>query len=246
MKYFIGCSGFYYKEWKNLFYPQDMPAKNWFKFYCEHFNTLEINSSFYKRPRLSTLQKWYHDSPPGFLFSMKAPRFITHLKRMNVEEKDMNDFYELASEGFKEKLGCILFQLPPSFSFTVERLGLICNKLNPAFKNVVEFRHKSWWTKEVYDELKKHSISFCGHSYPGDLPAAAIVNHTIIYYRFHGVPVLYKSKYKKQDMLRVLEEIGKGRKQAFIYFNNTWGTAALENSRQLKSMIAAGGADKLC
>ena len=241
MKYFIGCSGFYYREWKKVFYPEDMPGKNWFKFYCEHFNTLEINSSFYRRPRLSTLQKWYDDSPAGFLFSMKAPRFITHLKRMNVDEKDMNDFYELASAGFKEKLGCFLFQLPPSFCFTEERLQLICQQLNPAFKNVVEFRHSSWWNKEVYTKLKAHSISFCGHSYPGDLPDEAIVNHKTIYYRFHGKPVLYKSKYKIQALQQVLTQIGTGRKEAFIYFNNTWGTAALENSRQLKSLLAKTG-----
>jgi len=241
MKYYIGCSGFYYREWKNIFYPEDLPAKNWFRFYCEHFNTLEINSSFYKRPTLKALQKWYDESPEGFLFTLKAPRFITHLKRMNVEAKDMRDFYDLAAEGFKEKLGCILFQLPPSFSYTSERLELIITMLDSNFKNVVEFRHESWWREPVFKTLAKHKISFCGQSYPGNLPDHAVVNTKTIYYRFHGKPVLYKSEYEETQLRKVMQEMGAGRKEAFVYFNNTWGTSALINARQMQTLAGRAG-----
>lgn len=237
MDYYIGCSGFYYKEWKSLFYPEGLPAKDWFKFYCRHFNTIEINSSFYRKPSLAGLRKWYADSPPGFLFSMKAPRLITHLKRFQIEKEEITAFYELVAEGLQEKLATVLFQLPPSFSYTPDRLELICSQLDNRFHNVLEFRHAGWWQQEVFDRLRYHQLIFCGQSYPGDLPEAAVINNDLVYYRFHGKPVLYKSEYSPEVLQHTLEEIGEKAEQAFIYFNNTWGTAALQNSRQLQELL---------
>ncbi len=238
MKYYIGCSGYYYKEWKQVFYPEGMAARDWFKFYCKHFNTLEINSSFYRMPSPASLQKWYEDSPVDFLFSVKAPRLFTHLKRFHIDKKEILAFCDLVSAGLKEKLGCILFQMPPGFSFTPERLQLICDQLDHSMPNVVEFRHESWWTQEVLDTLNRHHIIFCGQSYPGNkLPEAAVVNSPVVYYRFHGKPVLYKSEYPEQAMRDVLEAIGDGHDKAFIYFNNTWGSAALVNSRQMQQLV---------
>ena len=143
--YYIGCSGYYYKEWKGLFYPAGLAAKEWFRFYCMHFNTIEINSSFYRIPPAASLDRWYRDSPEDFLFSLKAPRVITHLKRFQIDNSEIRAFYELLATGLQEKLGCILFQLPPSFTFTAERLRLICMQLNFPGSRVVEFRHESWW-----------------------------------------------------------------------------------------------------
>jgi uncharacterized protein YecE (DUF72 family) len=239
MKYYIGCSGFSYKDWKGIFYPEGLAPKHWFRFYSEHYNSIEINSSFYKRPSLASLQKWYEESRSGFLFTLKAPRFITHLKRMNVEKTDILDFYELAANGFKEKLGCLLFQLPPSFHFTAERLQLICTQLDPGFRNVVEFRHKSWWREEVFELLGKHNISFSGQSYPSDLPDEAIKNNSVIYYRFHGTPILYKSEYEIMALQKLIDQVGKGEEEVFIYFNNTWGPAGLINSRQMQELVNA-------
>jgi len=237
VKYYIGCSGFYYKEWKGIFYPEGMPAKDWFQFYCRHFNTIEINSSFYRMPSSASLQKWYQDSSEDFLFSIKAPKTITHLKRFHIDKKEIDAFYDLLSEGLQEKLGNILFQMPPSFSYTPERLQLICEQLNSSFNNVVEFRHVSWWQQEVFDSLRQNNIIFCGQSYPGSLPDTAVINSHLSYYRFHGKPVLYKSEYKEETLQQVLNEIGTGIERAFIYFNNTWGNAALINSRQMQILI---------
>lgn len=237
MQYHIGCSGFYYKEWKALFYPEGLPAKDWFKFYCRHFNTIEINSSFYRKPSLSSLQKWYAESPPEFLFSMKAPRLVTHLKRFQIEQEEINSFYELLESGLREKLATILFQLPPSFSYTPERLDLICSRLDNRRHNVLEFRHASWWQQEVFDRLQQQQLVFCGQSYPGDLPERAISNNELIYYRFHGKPVLYKSEYDPEVLKHTLDEIDKKADRAFIYFNNTWGAAALHNSGQMQELV---------
>ncbi len=236
MQYYIGCSGFYYKEWKALFYPEGLPAKDWFKFYCKHFNTIEINSSFYRKPSLASLQKWYADSPPDFLFSMKAPRLITHLKRFQIEQEEINAFYELLAEGLQEKLATVLFQLPPSFSYTPERLDLICSQLDSRWHNVLEFRHASWWQQAVFDRLQQQQLIFCGQSYPGDLPETPVINNELIYYRFHGKPVLYKSEYSPEVLQDTLEAIAAKAERAFIFFNNTWGPAALHNSRQLQEL----------
>lgn len=221
MHYYIGCSGFYYKEWKSLFYPEGLAAKDWFKFYCRHFNTIEINSSFYRKPSLAGLRKWYAESPPDFQFSMKAPRLITHLKKFQIEKEIINEFYELLAEGLQEKLASVLFQLPPSFSYTPERLDLICSQLDNMWHNVLEFRHPSWWRQEIFDRLQQQQLIFCGQSYPGDLPETAIINNDLVYYRFHGKPVLYKSEYSLEVLKHTLEEIDNKADRAFIYFNNT-------------------------
>jgi len=98
MKWQIGCSGFYYKEWKETFYPKDLPQKDWFKYYCQHFNTIEINATFYKMPNKTSFDKWYIESPPDFLFTIKAPRQITHYKKLNNCKSVLTDFYSTISE----------------------------------------------------------------------------------------------------------------------------------------------------
>jgi uncharacterized protein YecE (DUF72 family) len=233
----IGCSGYYYKEWKEIFYPKGMAAKDWFQFYSTQFNTLEINSTFYRTPIKKSFENWYTQSPDNFLFSVKAPKFITHLKKFDIEKDDLNIFYDLVVDGLKHKIGCFLFQMPPSFSYTKQRLDLILEHLNPTLKNVVEFRHISWWQQEVFDVLREHKITFCGQSYPGSLPEHIVVNNDLVYYRFHGKPVLYKSLYEASVLEDILVQIGSKNKEIFIYFNNTWGESALINAKQMQEMI---------
>ena len=124
-----GCSGFYNRHWKGVFYPEDIPQSKWFDHYCEHLNTLELNTTFYKFPTPERLQPWYKKSPADFLISVKAPRLITHFKKLNDCERLLDDFYTASSNGLKEKLGCTLFQFPPGFIYSEERLENICNSL---------------------------------------------------------------------------------------------------------------------
>ena len=233
MDWRIGCSGFYYKEWKDYFYPAGLPQKSWFEYYCQHFNTIEINSSFYKQPSAKSFDTWYNTSPSDFLFTIKAPRTITHYNKFNQSEELISDFYQVVSNGLKEKLGCVLFQMPPSFSYTEERLALLLKSLQPGFNNVVEARHISWWNNTVMDAFKNNNITFSGISYPLALPDEVIQNHDPVYYRFHGKPILYKSLYTETEIEKFAAAINKNYKQIFVYFNNTWGTAALTNARQL-------------
>ena len=233
----IGCSGFYYKEWKEIFYPIGLPQRSWFEYYCQHFNTIEINSSFYKQPSLKSFSAWYDTSGPDFLFSIKAPRTITHYNKFKDASDLINDFYNVANDGLKEKLGCILFQMPPSFVYTEAHLYLILESLKRNFNNVMEFRHESWWRADVFEALKQSGISFSGVSHPSSLPDEIIDNNAIIYYRFHGRPILFKSLYTLTEIKSFADRLPKLNKQAFIYFNNTWGTSALINAGQLKNYI---------
>ncbi len=236
MDWRIGCSGFYYRDWKEIFYPKGLAQKNWFSFYCKHFNTIEINSTFYKMPTAKAFGKWHEESPADFLFTIKAPRLITHYKQLNDCQSLLTDFYEAVHQGIQEKLGCILFQFPPRFDFTEQRLALLLKLLDPAFANVVEFRHSSWWQQPVYEQLANRSIIFSGQSYPSQLPDDAISNNSTLYYRFHGKPVLYKSTYPLAAVEKLVAQIPPATQQAFIYFNNTWGNGALINAKQLQQL----------
>ncbi len=238
IQWHIGCSGFHYKEWKEVFYPALLPQKNWFSYYARHFNTLELNTTFYHFPKLSSLQKWYAESPDHFIFSLKAPRLITHYKKFTGTETLLKDFYSVTADGLGNKLGCILFQLPPQFHYSEERLQLIISSLDKTFCNVVEFRHNSWWKQAIYDELGKHNIIFCGSSHP-KLKDDLLINTKIAYYRFHGVPVLFKSEYSDdflQSRIDTIQQDGAVEK-AYIYFNNTWGTAALANAQWMNNAV---------
>ncbi len=146
----------------------------------------------------------------------------------------IDDFYSIVTEGLKEKLGCVLFQLPPSYSFTEERLQKIIQSLDNSFNNVLEFMHTTWWNKVVYDELAKKRITFCGMSHPL-LPDDIIQNTQILYYRMHGVPELYKSPYSLLELNKIINEIENSRltKNAFIYFNNDIGGSAITNAKQM-------------
>jgi uncharacterized protein YecE (DUF72 family) len=238
-QWFIGCSGFHYKHWKGIFYPEKLAQNKWFDFYCEHFKTLELNVTFYRFPQLSFLQTWYNKSPADFKFAVKAPRAITHYKKFNDTERMISDFYNTIEEGLKKKLGCVLFQMPPRFDYNEERLQKIIDSLDNSFDNVLEFRHVSWWNAEVYSKLAKNKITFCGMSHP-ELPENIIQNTSVLYYRMHGVPNLYQSPYKISALKKIINEIessGKTKK-AFIYFNNDIDVSAVKNAKEMIELVS--------
>jgi uncharacterized protein YecE (DUF72 family) len=234
IKTWIGCSGFHYKEWKDIFYPKGLPQSKWFDHYTRHFNTIELNTTFYRFPQLRFLQNWYDKSPNPYRFSVKAPRLITHYKQFKDSQRMISDFYGTCRDGLRDKLGCVLFQLPSLIKYSEAFLERIIENMDPAFINVIEFRDASWWRSKVYKTLTKYSLHFCSISYPG-LPEDVIQSGQLVYYRFHGLPRLYKSCYKKDAVISVADQLlmNDKTKEAFIYFNNTWGTGALRNARQL-------------
>jgi uncharacterized protein YecE (DUF72 family) len=233
----IGCSGYHYSEWKRIFYPDDLVQRKWFEFYTQHFNSLELNVTFYRFPRMNSLQTWYDRSPANFSFSVKAPRLITHYKRLNDAQRVLQDFYKTAKEALKEKLGCVLFQFPSSFVYEEHRLERIVNLLDHSICNVVEFRHPSWWQDAVYNAFTERNIVFCGMSHP-ELPDKLIRTARRVYYRLHGVPHLYYSKYETQKLEQLVSEINNldNIDEAFIFFNNTAEGAAILNAKEVQEL----------
>jgi uncharacterized protein YecE (DUF72 family) len=195
---------------------------------------------------VKTLENWYQISPPDFLFSAKVPRLITHYKQFNDTQRMLNDFYHSCGTGLKDKLGCVLFQLPARLEYSEKKLMEIIAQLDTSFTNVIEFRHSSWWNKEIFSILRKRGIIFCGHSYPA-LPEQVVINSQTVYYRFHGIPKLYYSQYKRKFLEEVISTIQCSRKveQVFLYFNNTATIAALRNATYVQNLVGLVSGKKL-
>ncbi len=236
--WWIGCSGFYYKHWREKFYPKGLPRRKWFEFYCEYFSTVELNVTFYRYPKLEGLQDWYDRSPRDFRFTVKAPRLVTHYKKFNNALRETHDFYQLAGQGLREKPGPVLFQLPPNFTYSEKNLENVLATLDPGFTNVVEFRHESRWNRKVYQALRHDDITFCGISYPG-LPDEVIRSVPVVYYRFHGVPHLYAPAYSLKKLRQVTDCIKgfRGVEDVYLYFNNDIHAEAIRNGREVKGMV---------
>lgn len=234
----IGCSGFYYKDWKEVFYPKGLAQAKWFEYYCQHFNTLELNVTFYRFPELAQLQSWNRKAPDGFVFSVKAPKMITHEKKFAGTQSLAQEFYDILSLGLEDKLGPVLFQLPPSLSYSDAMLEIIVDHMDAAFKNVIEFRHISWWRKEVIEALSRENITFCGVSFPGLLDDV-VINTPTPYYRFHGVPKLYYSAYDNDFLEKTVRTFQQDEdvKEVYLYFNNTAAAAALTNAKYVQQLV---------
>jgi uncharacterized protein YecE (DUF72 family) len=231
-----GCSSFNEMHWKGIFYPEDLPRSQYFDFYCQHFNTYELNSTFYKFPTVKSLKSWYDKAPENFKFAIKAPRIITHDKKLANCTDELIEFYATAKEGLGHKISCILFQMPPSFHYSEERLALIVDKLDYGFTNVIEFRHASWWRPDVYEVLAKNDITFCGVSYP-DLPEDVIATTKTLYYRLHGNQRLFYSGYNDEQLEYLYNSIHeKPTEKAFVFFNNTAAKEGVLNALEFKDI----------
>jgi uncharacterized protein YecE (DUF72 family) len=160
MRLIVGTSGYSYKEWKGTFYPSDLPAAKMLSFYAGHFGSVEINNTFYRMPDPKTMEKWASEVPEGFTFVLKAPQRITHQKKLTGVEGDVRQFCEVA-ELLGEKLGAMLFQLPPYSRKDVATLRAFLALIPKERRIAMEFRHESWFTDEVYDALREHDAALC-------------------------------------------------------------------------------------
>jgi uncharacterized protein YecE (DUF72 family) len=178
----------------------------------------------------------FDKTPDHFLFSVKAPKEITHIRLFIDCETLLKDFYERCAEGLQHKLACILFQFPPSYDYTPERLDFIISKLDLNFKNVLEFRHKSWWIPEVWNQLTKNGITLCSVSHP-QLPETIFTVSPLIYVRLHGKPKMFYSSYSTEELAQLKDLItNSNADKAFIYFNNTASTAGILNALEMKDL----------
>lgn len=235
---YIGCSGFYNNDWKGSLYPETAQSKDFLTLYSKVFNAVEINSTFYRKPTAKTLLKWADETPEEFKFFIKIPKTLSHEKRLENCKEEISAFCHHIQSHLKDKLAGFLYQFPPSFKNNEENLDLILKNMDFNYLNVIEFRHESWWHDDIFDSLKKKEIVFSGVSFPGNLSEDVIINHPdLLYYRLHGKPVLYKSAYSEEFLNELAEKINRSQKKAFIFFNNTWGTAAIKNAIHLKAIL---------
>jgi uncharacterized protein YecE (DUF72 family) len=234
----VGCSGWVYKHWRGIFYPDGLPQKRWFERYAEEFDTVEINASFYRLPLASTFEGWLNKAPAGFRYAVKVNRFITHMKKLLDCEEAVDNFIAL-TRPLGDKLGPLLYQLPPSLKLDLARLEHFLERLPTDLDHVFEFRNKSWYEPETYALLDRYGVSFCVHDMPGSKTERIAVG-PIAYVRFHGGEGKYWGRYSDEGLLSwtdwIVEQSRQGR-SVWCYFNNDIHGHAIEDARTLKSMV---------
>jgi len=236
MTYYLGTSGWSYDDWEGRFYPEDTSRKEWLQYYARHFSSVEINMTFYRFPKPEILKGWVEKTPSNFKFTLKANRQITHRKKIVGVKNDIRYFYILANS-LGNKLGCILFQLPPSVTLDLDLLKNFLSVLSQDYKNVIEFRHQSWYTEEVYELLKDHKVTLCTVSSP-KLPELIVETSDISYFRFHGKIGWYKYEYSEEELSKWAERIKQTRsKECYIYFNNDYHAHAVHNCITLSRFL---------
>jgi uncharacterized protein YecE (DUF72 family) len=238
-RYIIGTSGWNYPHWKKRFYPEDIYKKDWFSYYTKRFDSVEINSTFYRWPKQEQLKNWQKEAPVGFSYTIKAPQYITHMKRLKDPETHVSQFYA-TTDLLKQKKGCHLFQLPPSFKNDERnrtRLKAFMKALGGRKDNAIEFRDVSWWTEEIYRLCETYNVIFCSVIGLG-MPEKFITTADKAYIRFHGEH--YDTRYTKQqikDFARSIEYLRC--KKVYIYFNNDAYAYAPQNAQELKGELNA-------
>jgi uncharacterized protein YecE (DUF72 family) len=240
-RYYIGTSGWHYDDWRGRFYPEKLPKTKWLEFYARHFNTLELNNSFYRLPSEAAFANWYRSSPPGFVFAVKVSRFITHIKRLKDCDEAVGNFMSRA-DLLKEKLGPLLYQLPPGLHRDDDRLAAFLSGLPPTRRHVVEFRHESWLVEEVFDILRQNHAGLCIFDMPG-LASPRLATADFAYIRFHGSDSLYSSCYSDAalaDWAGAIAGLGKNLEAAYIYFNNDVAGYALQNAATIRDYLEEG------
>lgn len=235
----IGCSGFLYDHWRGTFYPEDLPKNHWLEYYSRHFSTVELNVTFYRLPERETFAKWYVLTPDDFVFSLKGSRFVTHVKKLKDCAEPIEAFFSRASV-LKEKLGVILWQLPPNFNLDIERFKEFLEALKPYnMRNTFEFRNKTWINKKIFTLLEKENAALCMADHPeylNNLPLTA----DFVYIRRHGKEGSYATSYTTESLkedAKFIKAHLKKKTDVFIYFNNDAFGYAPKNAAELITLI---------
>ena len=236
----IGCSGWSYPHWRKVFYPEKLPAREHFGFYAQHFNTVEINNSFYRQPPRERFEAWGEQAPPGFLFAVKGSRYVTHIKRLAVEKESI-DLVVDSALGLDDKLGPILFQLQANFHVDLERLERFVAMLPDHVRFTLEFRHDSWLVPAVFERLRAHRIALCIPDHP-KMPKSLEITSDFTYIRMHLPP--HGLGYSERGLHPWAERVVDWRRaglDVFTYFNNDMEGHAVNDAKTLISLITAKG-----
>jgi uncharacterized protein YecE (DUF72 family) len=240
-KIHIGTSGWHYDHWKGPFYPEDMKAEDFLRFYAERFHTVEINNSFYRLPEEKTFSGWNKSVPEGFIFSVKASRYITHMKKLKDPKEPVARFMKNAN-ALGDKLGPVLFQLPPKWSANAERLRSFLEILPDDQRYAFEFRDTTWFTHSVYELLAEFGAAFCIYELEG-LISPKEVTAGFVYVRLHGPGGKYQGQYDARTLSgwagAFFAWASKG-KDIYCYFDNDQAGYAAQDALKLQEMTAGG------
>ncbi len=236
----IGTSGWHYKHWCGPFYQEKLPASRMLADYFKHFDTVEINNSFYKLPSAETFRCWRDSTPPGFCFAVKGSRFITHMKKLKDPDNALHNLLPRAEE-LKDKLGPILFQLPPKWTLNVQRLEEFLSALPRRHQYAFEFREPSWHKEVVCDVLRRHGAAFCIFEL-NEFRSPEPITAPFTYVRLHGPGGPYQGSYPAATLRQWARKIERWRERlrdVYVYFDNDQAAYAAHNALQLKKMVEA-------
>jgi uncharacterized protein YecE (DUF72 family) len=235
----VGCSGWNYRHWREVVYPKGLPAKRWLEHYATLFDTVEVNTTFYRLPNRTAVEGWAAQTPPEFVFAVKASRYLTHVKRLADVATGVERFYERIDPLIEvRKLGPVLWQLPPTFRRDDERLAAALSAL-PAGRHCCEFRHDSWFAPEVYELLRRRNAALV----IGDTPTRPFQAHELTadwtFVRFHYGSRGRNGNYSDRELSEWADRIGRWRREAevYAYFNNDWNGYAVRNGLTLKRLL---------
>ncbi len=235
----IGTSGWRYPHWQGRFYPHDLPPAQWLSHYAQHFDSVEINNVFYRLPPAQTFHHWAEQTPPHFCFTVKASRYLTHQKKLKPAPQALERLLD-RSRLLGDKLGPILFQLPPRWHTNPERLACFINQLPPGLRYAFEFRDPSWFNEAVYDILRAHDCAFCIYHLAG---RQSPILHTApwIYLRLHGPDGPYQGRYGREGLrpwAERIQEWASAGQAVYCYFDNDQNAHAVEDALTLKDLLA--------
>lgn len=240
MKRYIGCSGYYYKHWISLFYPESLPRNKWLIYYADHFNTVEINNTFYRMPEDKAVKNWYSITPENFVFAVKGYRYFTHLKKFVTDDEfkdNLNKFQRIAGL-LKEKTGPLLWQLPRNFMVNPGKLEKFCSMLSTHFHHVFEFRNEGWFNQEVYDILSRHKHALCIVSGPSSTPGVIGTTTDFAYIRFHGEGSWYNDNYSEESLKLWKTKLEDCRVSTlYAFFNNDMNAYAVNNAKYFQNLF---------
>lgn len=237
-KAIIGTSGWQYPDFEGRFYPENLKKSEQLSYYGKHFHSVEINNTFYQLPQKTTIQKWVNQTPRDFVFSVKASRYITHVKNLLEPEETLPNFFDRISQ-FENKCGPILFQLPPHWQINVERLENFLKHLPRDYRYTFELRNQTWFTEEIFSILQKHDIAFCVYDF-NCRKSPRITTTDFVYIRLHGPGKAYHDPYDEQSLQRWanrIEDWLDEKKDVYCYFDNTYRGHAWDNAQTLLRMI---------
>ena len=234
----VGTSGWSYDHWRGSFYPEDLPDERRLEYYAKHFQSVEINNSFYHLPDQETLHQWRNIVPDDFLFTAKGSRYITHMKKLKDPGRSVTAFLERISL-LEKKLGPILFQLPPRWRFNEQRLAAFLDALSRKFRYAFEFRDRSWLNDKTYEMLSEHDAAFCIYELAGFLSPREVTTD-FVYVRLHGPGGPYQGSYDSRALLgwagAFSTWLAQGR-NIYCYFDNDQAGYAAKNALGLQAML---------